>query len=220
MCHSYLLYSSVFDGARLFNITLTSRHLHLTDRMSWWCCYSRSDRCVVETTTVQILVRWNFCYLMMNDDVYECITLAYVWLVDPNYTKYINVRRSLREKIITIYVTMNRSMLICINYRVKNRYLMYRHVTLRNGHVRENKSIYRVYHVEWNSVITALLRSDEWCGPSVLSPANLVFKKHCEKSVAAQNCVVVRSACPCHVTNTLAVTITNFDFSILLPKRT
>jgi hypothetical protein len=55
---------------------------------------------------------------------------------------------------------MNRSMLICINYRVKNWYLTY-HVTLRNGHVRENKSIYRVYHVEWNSVIAALLRSDE-----------------------------------------------------------
>jgi hypothetical protein len=58
---------------------------------------------------------------------------------------------------------MNRIMLICINYRVKNMYLTYRRVTLRNSHVRENKSIYRVYHVEWNSVIAALLHSDEWC---------------------------------------------------------
>jgi hypothetical protein len=99
------------------------------------------------------------------NDVYERITLAYVWLFDPIYTKNINVRRSLREKIVTIYVyvTMYRSVLICVNYRVKHQYLTYRRVTLRNGHVLENKSIYRVYHVEWNSVIAALQRSDEWC---------------------------------------------------------
>jgi len=39
--------------------------------------------------------------------------------------------------------------------------ITYRRVTSRNRHVRENESIYRVYYVEWNSVIAALLRSDK-----------------------------------------------------------
>lgn len=100
---------------------------------------------------------------MTTDDVCELITLAYVWLVDPNCTENIDVWRNLREKIITVYLITNLNMLICINYRVQSRYLTYCRLTLRNCHVRESESIYRVYHVEWNSVIAALLRSDEWC---------------------------------------------------------
>jgi len=46
---------------------------------------------------------------MMNDEVYERITLAYLWLVEPNCTENIHVRWSLREKIITIYLIMNRN---------------------------------------------------------------------------------------------------------------
>jgi len=122
-----------------------------------------------------------------------------------------HVRRSLRGKIITVYVTVNRSTLICINYRAKNRYLTYRRATLRNGRVRENKSIYRVYHVEWNSVIVVMLRSDELCR----LPCGTQFREHrLYEALGKISCcteLISLSAlhAQCHVTNTLAVTITN-----------
>jgi hypothetical protein len=47
-------------------------------------------------------------------------------------------------------------------YKLKNnnRYVTYHRVTLRNCHVRENKSLYRVYNLVRNSVIAGLLRSN------------------------------------------------------------
>jgi len=161
----------------------------------------------------------------MNDDVYESISLVYAWLVDPNCTENINVLWSLGEKIITIYLVMNRNMLIFINYGVKNRYLTYRRVTSRHRHVWENESRYRVYYVEWNSVIAALLRSVEWCRlPWDTQYCESRVPEGLDKiSCSTETDTAVLSACPmsrykhshCYV-----FMLMDFCFGILIAKRT
>lgn len=122
-----------------------------------------------------------------------------------------------------MYVTMYRSVLICVNYRVKHQYLTYRRVTLRNGHVRENKSIYRVCHVEWNSVIAALQRRRMM--PLALQysvPRTSSSRRTGRNQLLHRTDTVVRSACQTsrYKHSLLRLQTCGFGFGILLPKRT